>query len=1740
MKKAFKRLLGLGMLVLLCFVCAVSLHAQNTTVVADLLNRIGGEGTSARFVTTVDASMAQNGKDVFTITAQDGKPCIKGSSTLAVTTGINWYLNHYAHVNLAWNNLTTDLSSVSLPVPTQAETRTCSADYRYYLNYCTFSYSMSTWTWERWQQEIDWMALHGINMPLQIVGLDVVWKKLLTQDLGYTSDEANKFIAGPCFQAWWGMNNLEGWGGPNPDWWYARQEKLAKKILARERELGMQPVLPGYAGMVPSDIAQKKGYTANNQGEWCTFTRPYILDPNSAAFATVSEKYYQRLQEVMGTSEYYSMDPFHEGANTSGIDVPSAYSKIAEAMTKANAKGKWVVQFWQWSDAQYNILSKVEKGKLIVLDLYSDAHTHFGEYYGHDAVYCMLPNFGGRTGTFGRLTKVMTEYFNEKNKYSNVKGIGATPEAIEQVSVLYDALFELPWYTTAPDAKSWLANYATARYGVANTNAQEAWEKMRNSALNCPTSLQGPQEAVLCARPSLTVDRVSSWGGTEIFYDVQDVVDAAYKMLQEKGNLSGENYSYDLTDFSRQALTDYGYALLKAIKAADTQGDKQTYAKRRDAYLQLLLDVDKLLNTNKNYQLGRWTNMARDIANEVSGTTEADKQWLELDNARTLITTWGNQRASENGGLRDYSYREWGGILKDFYYTRWKAFFDSRDKGTAQPDWYTHDYNWAHNAKLSYSNKPVGNTADVASALFGKYFAVLNLTDGKTYYAYRNIETDLTSVFTDKALRGQKYTFPMQALSEGETVNFGIDFNNDGVISSSETFNSLTATIPADAVTGKVSACLTLGDGTVLTFKLMLRDDIKKDRTVTVATAHAEQGSVAIEGTTEKSVTNKDEVTVVATPVNGYDFVNWTDAQGNAVSTDNPYTYLGAADATFTANFAVNKWGTPVENKQDWNDINSHGQYLTSLNVAQNGGKEEPIYTTNACPESLCQSAKLVTAAKGSQITLHWTSAGGLNYCNLSAYADLNGDGDFEDEGELIVAEGKKGTNENVALNDYTLKVLLPYDVPEGITRIRLRFDGAWAGGYNAQTGAMPAKAETYRMVYDIPVNITSQANTPCTVTVKSSDVNKGTVDANGQPDTYTYKVGEEIVLRSYPVSGYSVKWTDQYGRAVPESWVDGNFLRFHAPESGTYTAQFVKSLPNELTFGNWKFKYEESDNGIVLTQAVSGNGELVIPAQYEGTPIVGIAPTALQNLASLTSLTLPESINSLGTSGIVCHTQVVGAGVQDQPIVLGKNLQSNQSWQVDFNVASDGSSFNQWGSSLLATGSESLAAVYNNGFQLYLKADGSIVLKLGSDEKHVFTHTQGVKDFSVKIAHTAEDALNVTVWTAAKSETYTEQHVSLADVAQFCTALPTGVSLQYFWATVPDLAVNPFKGSANLSVLSIDANNKAYKATDNVLYTADGSVLLAYPEANVNHAFQLPAAVHVIAPQAFTASNELDYIVPAAEVTPIVLPQALGIKNLRVLADAENVAHIQSQWQMPVVVNVLGGADFANGANGLATTDAVCFTSANQQCGTASDLSTEVPVWLMVKADASTYFPVYFAQKPTRVTVDGLSVKDTPLSALNFYTFNGKSFVQAAEFVQGACLVAFPESWNGHNVTFHFAGSQATAPFSETFTGNGTTSQVICDKRSYQYDAQTNTFTLQPQGTVATVYPFGTLLLAADDAPQTIAGPSVTVGVHGLQVNQDAEVRIFDVQGHKQSSSSLKHALPGTYIVNGKKVVVK
>ena len=144
------------------------------------------------------------------------------------------------------------------PTRHQPERHETDLSLRYDFNYCTYLVYHGFLGLGTLEKEIDWMALHGINLPLAAVGQECVWRNILAK-LGYTKEETNRFIAGPAFLAWWAMNNLEGWGGPNPDSWYTQQEALQKKILKRMREYGIEPVLPDTRAWFLMDAHQKLG-----------------------------------------------------------------------------------------------------------------------------------------------------------------------------------------------------------------------------------------------------------------------------------------------------------------------------------------------------------------------------------------------------------------------------------------------------------------------------------------------------------------------------------------------------------------------------------------------------------------------------------------------------------------------------------------------------------------------------------------------------------------------------------------------------------------------------------------------------------------------------------------------------------------------------------------------------------------------------------------------------------------------------------------------------------------------------------------------------------------------------------------------------------------------------------------------------------------------------------------------------------------------------------------------------------------------------------------------------------------------------------------------------------------------------------------------------------------------------------------------------------------------------------------
>jgi len=703
--------------------------------VDDLLHRILPNGNDAE---RIECQLVEGSGDQFTISCDGQKARIEAGNAVALATGVNWFLQHYAGVDISWNSPTGSLPE-TLPSVIE-ETHTASVPLRYYLNFCTHSYSMAFWGWDRWQQEIDWMALHGINIPLVITGMECVWKEVL-QDYGYQGlDGVNRFVTGSAYYGWFFMNNMTAWGGPQPESWYEGRLALARKIFGRMRELGMQPVVPGYVGMIPEDFftyaseqetaAWQKSDIVNG-GTWCSFQRPYFVN-NTERLQEFAARYYAAIDTLFGDvleTRYYAIDPFHEGGVPSGVTSAAASIKaMYESMIAHDAEAIWVCQHWQ-NNPTTTLTRAIPQGKLLILDLHGDSngdtscsgnHTD-SNGKNHDWVWGQVSNFGGNVGIFGRMDRIINCFYTARdNAASNaLKGIGALPEGIDNNDILYDLLFALPWTTTDYTRETWIEDYVAMRYGPTDEETQKTltsvWNRLAQGILNCPTNKQqGTTESVFLMRPSLKAGTVSSWANSSWYWDMDELRTAAYEMLSLATKMQhSENYRYDLTDLMRQALADYGKQVLDSISSLS--GEERKAIEER--FLALILDQDRLLGTSPHFRLGTWIEAARSL-----GTTEAESDLYEK-NARMLLTTWGDRAQCESGGLHDYANREWNGLLSQYYYPRWKAFFDNGEKALS---WFS-DYEWPFVAGTpaygTFTSAAEEDVIEVARELYSKYFS---------------------------------------------------------------------------------------------------------------------------------------------------------------------------------------------------------------------------------------------------------------------------------------------------------------------------------------------------------------------------------------------------------------------------------------------------------------------------------------------------------------------------------------------------------------------------------------------------------------------------------------------------------------------------------------------------------------------------------------------------------------------------------------------------------------------------------------------------------------------------------------------------------------------------------------------------------------------------------------------------------------------------------------------------------
>ncbi len=648
-------------LLLLLFVTVDLAATQSTKAIYDLIERITPGYSSQYQIEYIDST--KDGEDCFEIDYLDKKVILRGNNHVSLATAFNWYLKYSCKAQLSWFGDQLYLPSI-LPQP-KKERRTINGKYRVNFNYCTISYTAPWWDWERWQREIDFMAMNSINMPLQTIGLDAVWYETLL-DMGFTDKEARSFLVLPAHQAWQWMPNIESIGGGLPLSWIESHKELAKKIYARQLELGMQPIQQAFTGYVPKLLKEKyPNAKIAQQPEWYGFEGVSQLDPLDPLFKKMGAIFMKNQKELFGNHGVYAADPFHESTPPDNSkEYLQKVGKVIYDVIKQSDKDA-VIAMQSWSILE-PIVTQFPKDKLVVLCLNGGRN----DFWGYDFVVGNLHNFGGRINLHGDLRLLATnQYVSAREKTPQAVGSGLFMESINQNPIYYALVYEMPLYQGAIDIEKWLDAYVERAYGAKSENARKAWQIMLNTAYAEGTN--GVEfSSVIAARPAIDVKKSGPNAGFMIPYDEQQLYKAQELLLADAKLLrSSSIYRFDVIDLQRQIMTNLAQRIQKAATAAYKDGNIDDFKLHSKRFLDLLLDVDKMLTSRSEWNFDKWVSDARSW-----GVTPQEKDQFEKD-ATELITYWGFTPGYECKQF-DYSWREWAGHIRRYYHPRWERLFD--------------------------------------------------------------------------------------------------------------------------------------------------------------------------------------------------------------------------------------------------------------------------------------------------------------------------------------------------------------------------------------------------------------------------------------------------------------------------------------------------------------------------------------------------------------------------------------------------------------------------------------------------------------------------------------------------------------------------------------------------------------------------------------------------------------------------------------------------------------------------------------------------------------------------------------------------------------------------------------------------------------------------------------------------------------------------------------------------------
>ncbi len=605
-------------------------------------------------------------RDFYGYKAKDGKIHLFGTDKVCVARAFGKYIENELNIKIT---ICTDenINIKSSPLPREDFSAHIPQKKRVFGDYTLYSNDAWKWNWDKWEKFLDMLALSGVNMAVNLVGNEcVLFYTLMKMD--FIQSAALEFISGPAFYAWQMTNKFDNYLPNRTCEHLDRTIELAKKVVARMRELGIEPILSTFSGLVP-DYTQRLfgGKGMKVEEKWAGFSKTYRFNIDSVNFRRFFLKYLEVQEEYIGHADYFFCNQLC-GLTVGNKKRDTAFleSCAKELDRTADYFNENATLIFSTENLRPEFISKIRRCKTLIFDIDSSLHEKANGFGGAEFILGNSQHNNSHNSMQGDIDEVSRNpYIDCKAKFPNIAGVGLFPETLNQNPMFFALSFDMLTEEKEINLTEWYKKYELARYGKTDENAEKRIELYQKTCYSKEHSAV-PVGSAFCTRPQLNLRHTGLYDRVEPLYKNADLLELFNSLKELDSDTDG--YKYDLVNIAKQLLDNEAFFVHRDIANAYRSRNKEVFAEKTEKFISLLDSANEVLCTHPLFNARCQIDELKKIA------ANDDELTYFIINFIACIGLWGPMK--DENQRYDYGWQLLGNFLPCYQKVRWEKFFE--------------------------------------------------------------------------------------------------------------------------------------------------------------------------------------------------------------------------------------------------------------------------------------------------------------------------------------------------------------------------------------------------------------------------------------------------------------------------------------------------------------------------------------------------------------------------------------------------------------------------------------------------------------------------------------------------------------------------------------------------------------------------------------------------------------------------------------------------------------------------------------------------------------------------------------------------------------------------------------------------------------------------------------------------------------------------------------------------------